>query len=100
MEHHARDVITACNELKQPRGSVWYTPTPVDHNALAKTVYCLCIAAGISGYKTNYSLRVTAATRLFNSGVEEQLIMSRTGHRSIEGVRTYKRVSESNRRQS
>ena len=53
-----------------------------------------CAAAGIEGYKTNQSLRVTAATRLLKSGVDEQLIMSRTGHRSIEGVRTYKRVCE------
>ena len=37
---------------------------------------------------------MTNATRLFQSGVDEQLIMSRTGHRSVQGVRTYKRVSE------
>ena len=43
----------------------------------------------------NHLLRVTAATRLFQQSVDEQLIMSRTGHRSIDGVRTYKRVSES-----
>ena len=29
---------------------------------------------------------------LFQAGVEEQLIMSRTGHQSLDGVRTYKRV--------
>ena len=46
------------------------------------------------GFKTTHSLRVTTATRLFQSGVEEQLIMSRTGHHSIEGIRTYKRISE------
>ena len=49
---------------------------------------------GLEGYKTNHSLRVTAATRLYNAGVDEQLIMQRTGHRSIEGVRIYKRTSE------
>ena len=31
---------------------------------------------------------------LFQAGVEEQLIMSRTGHQSLDGVRTYKRVPE------
>ena len=80
--------------LKKPQGNVWYTKIPVGHNTLSKTVKRLCAAAGIEGYKTNHSLRVTAATRLFKSGVDEQLIMSRTGHRSIEGVRTYKRVCE------
>ena len=80
--------------LKKPQGNVWYTKVPVGHNTLSKTVKRLCAAAGIEGYKTNHSLRVTVATRLFKSDVDEQLIMSRTGHRSIEGVRTYKRVCE------
>ena len=40
------------------------------------------------------SLRVTSATRLFQSGIDEQLIMSHTGHRSVYGVRSYKRISE------
>ena len=55
----------------------------------------LCKAAGIEGFKTNHSLRATTATRLYNSGVDEQLVMERTGHRSIEG--DYKRTSEEQR---
>ena len=51
-------------------------------------------ASGVKGYKMNHSLCVTTATRLFQKHVDEQLIMARTGHRSIEGARTYKRVSE------
>ena len=31
---------------------------------------------------------------LFQAGVEEQLIMSRTGHQCLDGVHTYKRVPE------
>ena len=46
------------------------------------------------GFKTNHSLRVTSATRLFHSGADEQLIMSHTRHRSADGVRTYKRESQ------
>ena len=34
---------------------------------------------------------------MFQGGVDEQLIMSRTGHRSIEGVRAYKRISDEQR---
>ena len=48
----------------------------------------------MTGYKTNHSLRATAATRLFHAGVDEQLIMEWTGHRSLDGVRSYKRTSE------
>ena len=66
---------------------------PVGHNTLSQTVSRLCKTAGIPRFKTNHSLRVTTATRLFQSGIDEQLIMDRTGHRSIDGIRRYKRVS-------
>jgi len=69
---------------------VWYSHIPVGHNTLSKTVKRICGAGGVGGYKTNHSLQVTSATRLFQNGAEEQLIMGVTGHRSTEGVRTYK----------
>lgn len=72
---------------------MWHSKTPVGHNILLSMVSCLCEAGGITGFKTNHLLRVTSTTRLFQSGVDEQLIMNRTGHHSIKGVRTYKRVS-------
>ena len=45
--------------------------------------------AGIEGKFTNYSLRVTCASRMFAKNVPEQIIKEVTGHRS-ECVRTYK----------
>ena len=51
-------------------------------------------SASISGYFTNHSLHVTTATRLYDSQVDEGTIMERTGHRSVEGIRTYKRTSD------
>ena len=77
-----------------PTDKCWYSKLPVGHNTLSKTVARLCTSAGISGFKTNHSLRATAATRLFQKGVDEQLIMSVTGHKSVDGVRSYKRLSE------
>ena len=76
--------------LKRTKGECWYSSIPVGHNTLAKTISQMCQIAGITGFKTNHSLRVTAATRLFQAGVDEQLIMKRTGHRSVDGVRKYK----------
>ena len=52
----------------------------IGHNTLGKTVSRSCTMSGIKGFKTNHSLRVTAATRLFHAGVDEQLIIKRTGH--------------------
>ena len=79
--------------LTKPTPTCWYSNQPVGHNKLSQTVSRLCKQAGIHGYKTNHSLRVTTATRLYASGVDEQLVMERTGHRSLDGVRTYKRTS-------
>ena len=83
--------------LHQPTPSCWYSNKPLGHYTLSKTVARLCQEAGISGYKTNHSLRATTATRLYQSGVDEQLVMERTGHRSLEGVRNYKRTSDMQR---
>ena len=80
--------------LKVTKGEVWFSRVPLGHNMLQKAIPRLMNAAGYDGYYTNHSLRVSAATRLFAAGVDEQLIMSRTGHSSVNGVRTYKRKVE------
>ena len=79
---------------EKPTEEVWYTRVAIGHNTLSKTVSCLCESGGIKGYFTNHSLRASAATRLFEAGVDEQLIMERTGHSSTTRVRSYKRVTE------
>ena len=81
--------------LKKLNGDLWFSSKPIGHNVLNQTVARLCSEAGIGGYRTNHSLRATAATRLYQAGVDEQLIMERTGHRSLEGVRSYKHTSGS-----
>jgi len=45
-------------------------------------------------------LRACTATHLFEAGVDKQLIMQRTGHRSVKGVRSYKRMTDSLRKQT
>ena len=78
--------------ISKPKGNVWYKTIPIGIKSLRSTVSKLCQKGDIDGYKTNHSLRVTAATRLFHEGIDEQLVMERTGQRSIDGVRTYKRT--------
>ena len=78
--------------LQKPKGDIWFSKVPCGHNTLQKIVPELMKAAGVSGYFTNHSLRTSAATRLFEGGVDEQLIMSRTGHSSRKGVRAYKQT--------
>ena len=59
------------------------------HNLLQGTVARLCNEAGISGFRSNHSFRVTTATRLYQADVDEQLIMERTGHLSLECSQVY-----------
>ena len=37
---------------------------------------------------TNHSLRATAATRMFASGIPEKVVGEVTGHRSLKALRT------------
>ena len=55
---------------------VWYSKTAVDHNTLTSTMKHLMTAAGIEGHHSNHLLCRTAATHLFEAGVDEQLICS------------------------
>ena len=77
----------------QPQSGCWYFNRPIGHNILRDTVKRLCGSIGLEGFFTNHSLRRTCATRLFQKGVEEQQIMSITGHRSSNAVRIYKEIS-------
>ena len=80
--------------LAKPKGDVWYSRTPLGHNVLGRIVNEMMADAGFEGHFTKHSLRVSLATRLYDAEVDEQLIMSRTGHSSTDGVRAYKRTSE------
>lgn len=49
----------------------------------------MCQSAEIAENKTNYSLCATNATELFKRGVPEKIVQERTGHRSLDALRTY-----------
>lgn len=42
---------------------------------------------------TNHSLRATSTSRLFEKHVPEKVIQSKSGHRSLSGLRAYENVS-------
>ena len=47
---------------------------------------------------TNHSLRAMAITRMFTSGVEEEIIAETSGYKSTKALRAYKRTSEQQRK--
>jgi hypothetical protein len=68
----------------------WYKNMPLGKNMLANVVKTIMI--GCEGRYTNQSLRRTAATRLFQEDVSDDLIRFQTGHRS-SAVLEYKEPS-------
>ena len=58
------------------------------------------VAAGLDCEGShNHSLQATGISQLYNSGVAEKLIMERSGHLSIEGIRLYERTSDEQHQQ-
>lgn len=72
--------------------TTWYGTQPVGKNKLATIVASMAKEISLEGKITNHSLRATAASRLYQSNVDEQLVMERTGYRS-NAVRSYKCTS-------
>lgn len=66
-------------------------------HTLEKIIPNMMATAGFHGKYTLHSLRASCATRLYQNGVDEQLIAEVTGHSSI-AIREYKRTDENMQR--
>ena len=71
----------------------WYLDTPLLLKRLQSLLKQMCSEANVKGNFTNHSLRATGATTLFASDVPESLIQKQTGHKSLEALRMYERVT-------
>lgn len=79
-----RDDAFYLQVLRQPHpDGLWYSRQAVGVHTIQTVVPEICRKAGLHGHFTNHSLRVTAATSLYRNNVDEQLIMERTGRRSV-----------------
>lgn len=59
---------------------------------MKRFVQTIASEASVSGY-TNHCLRATAMTCMFNQGVPENVIAEKSGHRSLDGLRSYEHPS-------
>ena len=73
-----------------PGAFQWYTNRPVGKNTIGEYLQKMMAEAGIEGHFRNHSLRKATATRLFEKGVDPQLIKEQTGHKS-DAVMLYKK---------
>ena len=53
--------------LSKPQKDCWFSSTPLVHNTLDNMVKEMCEVAKIWGFRTNHSLKVTTATRLYQA---------------------------------
>ena len=90
---YLRPKATAPSDPEAP----WYDEAPVGKNTLATTVKEMCTEAGFDN-KTNHSLRATGTSAMFRANVPEKIIQNTTGHRSIEALQFYVRISEEQHR--
>ena len=81
----------------QPRkkyfGKFWFVNRPAGINRLRNVIGDMCCEAKLPWFYTNHSLRSTAATKLYQNNIDEQLIQEITGHRSL-AIRSYKHTSD------
>ena len=71
----------------------YMTNQHVGINMLKNILSELLEKAGLETRYTNHSLRATAITQMFNSGIPEKIITENFGHRSTKALRCYERTS-------
>ena len=96
-ERKCKALYLQCKKNYSPGN--WYRDAPVGENKMRSFVKDLCKKAGIPGFYSNHSLRSTSCTRMYDCGVDEQVIQEISGHRSL-AVRSYKRTSDEKRRKA
>ncbi|CAC5386053.1 unnamed protein product [Mytilus coruscus] len=69
--------------------SVWYDASPLGHNNLGGMMPALCEKAGLVKRYTNHSLRATTVHVLNEADFAGRHIMSVTGHKSENSLKTY-----------
>lgn len=77
--------------LRPSKTKLAFEKSAVGINTLNALLPNMCKEVGVKR-KTAHSLRVSCATKLFNSGIQEKLIRERTGHRS-NALLTYEKPS-------
>ncbi len=62
--------------LQKPKENCWFKNVPIGRNKLSKAISNMCKECGIQGYKTNHSLRATAASRYTHLELTNSLLWS------------------------
>ena len=93
-EAKRKDIFYLKPKVSTPKDPLtpWYTAVPIGKHTLQGMMKTMSKSANLEQTYTNHSLRATGVTQMFQASVPEKLIMERSGHRSIEGLRQYERT--------
>ena len=69
--------------------TVWYYAVPMGANTLGSLLKKTCDSAGISGKKTNHSLRKSTVRELISAGVPAHKVIKITGHKQASSLQHY-----------
>ena len=85
--------VRPLNEFPRDPTKSCFINSRVGVNTLKSIIPGIARNSGCGVLYTNHSLRATAITRMFNSGVPEKVIAENSGHRSTKALRCYERTS-------
>ncbi|CAC5391259.1 unnamed protein product [Mytilus coruscus] len=74
--------------------SVWYTKQGLGKDSISSFMTKLSKACCLSKIYTNHSIRATGTTALFKNKFADSQIMAVTGHKSVNSLAVYHRVSD------
>uniref|UniRef100_A0A1X7U6E6 Tyr recombinase domain-containing protein n=1 Tax=Amphimedon queenslandica TaxID=400682 RepID=A0A1X7U6E6_AMPQE len=63
-------------------------------NTIKKFVAEITTALGDDSCYTNHYLRARSVSHMYNAGIREKVISKKSGHKSIEGLCAYERISD------
>ena len=84
--------VKKMEEIKD--ADIWFKPCKIGPNPLSSFMSRLSDLADLSKVYTNHSIRVTGTTFLGRCNFSDKQIMAVTGHRSINSLSVYKKVSD------
>ena len=81
--------VQPCLIVPDDPSKPWFTTNPIGKNTLSKMGKEMHLEGGLSGRKTNHSLRATGVSHLYHAGVPEKVIQERSWHLSVSGLHQY-----------
>ena len=79
---------------EKDRDGLWFTGQPLGKNTIVHFMRDISKKANLSKVYTNHCVRATCISRLAEGGVSDHVIMATSGHRSVQSLASYHRLSE------